>query len=125
MSMTIDSYSFRSSLYFSTGTLFLGMFLSGTQMTTSYLGISFLRRRLFFELSVTTSPPRRHPQASSNAPVMVTPHSLAHSTPSLITSRGSHCMSKWSNTDDITALQTELELFSPMEGGMSDLTVSS
>ena len=34
-------------------------------------------------------------------------------------------MSKWSNTDDITALQTELELFSPMEGGMSDLTVSS
>ena len=54
----MDSYSPFSTLYLSTGTLLFRIDLFGRQMTTSYSGISLLRRISFVLLSVTTSPPK-------------------------------------------------------------------
>jgi hypothetical protein len=102
----------------------LGMDLSGTHTTTSILGTSLRRISSSLALSVTTRPPSPQPQASSKAPVIVTPHSLAQPTPSLMASSGAMDSPRRSSVAATTALQTELELFSPIDGGISVRTAS-
>ena len=75
-------------------------------------------------MSVKTSPPRWQPQASSKEPVTVTFASLAHSTPRRIISIVSISAPCSRSTAEIMALQTELELFSPLDGGICESIVS-
>ena len=73
-----------------------------------------------FVLSVMTSPPSPHPQASSKDPVTVTLASRAHSTPSLMRSTGSISTPRTENTALRMALQAQLELFRPLDTGISE-----
>ncbi len=71
-------------------------------------------------LSVITNPPYWHPHASSNDPVLVTFAALAHSTPIFMTVSGSVTKPSSAKTAVIIELHAELELFRPLDGGVSE-----
>ena len=93
---------------------------SGTHRITSMGAKGSLLRILSVRLSVTMKPPSSQPTASSKEPVTVTRASLAHWTPSSMMSMMSASAPWASYTALMAALQTELELFSPRDGGISE-----